>query len=307
MNKILVCGAAGFIGSHLCEKLLSEYKVVGIDNFSLGRKENINHLRSNKNFTFHQVDILSKEFENIFRIHSFDAIFHLAANSDIQSSDAKKDFQNTLSTTLVVLEKCRVRGIKQIIFTSSGSVYGETKKIVKEDFGGQPISFYAAAKLSSEAFISVYSSMYDIQSWICRFPNVVGEHATHGAIFDFINQKSKILKVLGDGTQTKPYMYVKDLIDAMLFIWKNAKEQVNVYNIAGIGETSVKEIAEMVLKQTEGKEIVYSGGDRGWPGDVPKYKCDTSKLTKLGWTAKRTSSDAVKIAVKKIYNEILKP
>lgn len=303
--KILVTGAAGFIGSHLCEVLLKEHKVVGIDNFLLGNKENISHLRSNKDFTFHQVDITNaKELENVFRTHTFDAVFHLAANSDISSGDAHRDFLNTLCTTLMLLEKCRLKGVKDLIFTSSGSVYGETKDYCKEDHQCEPISHYAAAKLSSEAFIRSYSEMYGIRSFICRFPNVVGEHATHGAIFDFIKKlkvNSSLLTVLGDGNQTKPYMYVLDLIDAMLFIWKNAKETVNLYNISGIGETSVKEIAEMVIKEMKlDAQIVYQNTDRGWIGDVPFYRCDASKLGSLGWIPKVKSSDAVKKAIKKI-------
>lgn len=298
--KILITGAAGFIGSHLCDSLIKKHKIVGIDNLSMGRKENINHLRTNSNFTFHNVDIINtKDFENIFRIHSFDAIFHLAANSDISKGDPLLDLQNTFATTYAVLEKCRVKNIKQIIFASSGSIYGEKRDQVKEDSGPLlPISHYAAAKLSSEAFISAYSSMYDIQSWICRLPNVVGERMTHGAIFDFRNRLKitpKLLFVYGDGSQTKPYMYVKDCVDAILFIWENAKDKINYFNLSGNGQTSVREIAELVAGNAE---IIYKGGDRGWNGDVPYYNCDTSKLQKLGWKPKRTSLQAIKLAIK---------
>jgi len=294
MKKILVSGCAGFIASHLAEKLLEEYKVVGIDNLSLGKKENIYHLRSNPNFTFHVCEILNpKELENIFRIHSFDSIFHLAACSDISKGIPLHDLQNTFATTYALLEKCRIRGIKEFLFTSSGAVYGETNEAVKENYGPLlPISHYGAAKLASEAFISSYSSMYGIKSWLLRLPNVVGERMTHGAIFDFKNQiknGAKELHVLGDGSQTKPYMYVKDLIDAMIFIYKNANEQINYFNIAGKGRTSVKEIAEMF-----GVPVNYSGGDRGWVGDSPQYDCDISKLKVLGWVPKRNSIEAVK-------------
>ena len=264
--KALITGSAGMIGSHLADELVKDFKVVAIDNLSLGRKENIKHLLSNKNFTFHQCEIIDpKEFENIFRIHTIDVIFHMAANSDISKGDPLLDIQNTFATTYAVLEKCRIRGIKQIVFASSGAVYGETSETVKESNCGLPISHYAAAKIASEAFISAYSSMYGIQSWICRFPNVVGERATHGCIFDFNNQVKrgvKELRVLGDGTQTKPYMYVKDLVEGMIFIWKNAKERINIFNLSGIGETSVKEIAELFKLP-----INYTGGDRGWNGD----------------------------------------
>ena len=303
--KILITGCAGFIGSHLAEKLLENHKVVGIDNLSPGKKENIYHLRSNKDFTFHECEILNqRDFENIFRIHSFDAIFHLAANSDISSGDAQLDFKNTLCTTLVVLEKCKVRGIKQFLFTSSGSVYGEADSRVDESYCGFPISFYAASKISSEAFISAYCSMYDMKSWIFRLPNVIGERPTHGVIKDFISKlkvNPNTLTVLGDGSQTKPYMYVKDCISAMLHVWENISERVNLYNISGLGETSVKEIAEMVIEEMGlDTKIIYGGGNRGWVGDVPQYKCDISRLELLGWTPKIGSNKAVRMVIKKI-------
>lgn len=297
--KILITGAAGFIGSHLCDVLVKDYKVVGIDNLSLGKRENVKHLLTNKNFFFHQCDILDpKEFENIFRVHSIDAIFHLAANSDISNPDPKKDFQNTLSTTLVVLEKCRIRGIKQLVFTSSGSVYGDIRKPAKENYGPLlPISAYAASKLSSEAFISFYSDYYGIQSWILRLPNVIGPRLTHGAVLDFMNKLKMnpgILRVLGNGTQKKSYMYVSDFVEAMLFIWQNSKNQVNIFNLMGNGQTSVKEIAEMTAEKF-GKhtEIIYGESDRGWKGDVPYYDCDISKLKKLGWSTQMTSNGAI--------------
>lgn len=305
MKKIFLSGVCGLIGSHLADELIKTHFVVGIDNLSLGTKDNIKHLLTHKNFRFHQVDILdAKECENIFRIYSFDAIFHLAANSDISNQDPKKDFQNTLSTTLVLLEKCRVRGIKQFIFTSSGSVYGETKNIVKEDLSCNPISHYAACKLSSEAFISSYCSMYGIQSWVLRLPNVVGERATHGVIYDFIKQlkkNPKELRVLGNGLQSKPFMYVKDLIDAMLFVWRNAKEPLNIYNIRGEEVTKVKYIAEQVVKAMNlDAKIVYGEEDRGWAGDVPQYCPSISKLIELGWEPKLTSNEAVRIALIKM-------
>jgi UDP-glucose 4-epimerase len=298
--KILITGCAGFIGSHLAEKLLEDHKVVGVDNFLLGKRENIAHLYKNPNFTFHETDILDYiNFESIFRIHSFDCIFHLAANSDISNADAKGDFRNTLSTTLAVLEKMHARDIKEIIFASSGSVYGETKKKVSEHNYGLPISHYAAAKVSSEAWIESYSVMYGIKSWICRLPNVIGERMTHGAIYDFNKQiKSGVneLKVLGDGNQTKPYMYVKDVCNAMIFVWQNSKEHINVYNISTKGQTSVREIAEIITDLPK----VYSGGDRGWNGDSPYYNADFTRLTELGFKAKMNSTQAVKYTISKL-------
>lgn len=300
--KLLVSGGAGFIGSHLCEKLAENHKVVCIDNLSLGKKSNINHIKDN--FTFMQCEILNpKELELLFRTHHFDAIFHLAANSDISKGDPKINFQDTFMTTLVLLEKCRIFNIKQFVFASSGAVYGEITERVDEDSGPLlPISHYAAAKLSSEAFISSYSAMYNIQAFIYRLPSVIGERATHGVAFDFINKLLKVpefLNVLGDGKQTKPYMYVKDLVDAMIFIWQNANKRVNYYNIRGKGRTSIKEIAEIVVKEMGVKtKIIYEDKEKGWAGDVTQYDCSSDKLESLGYECKLSSTGAVKLAIK---------
>jgi UDP-glucose 4-epimerase len=296
MDKFLVTGAAGFIGSHLSEELLKRGKVVGIDNLSLGTRNNIKHLK--KDFTFYEVDILNhKEFENVFRAHSFNAVFHLAACSDISKGDPEGDFRNTFSTTCVLLEKCRVRRIKQFIFTSSSSVYGDRNEVFKEESVLAPVSHYGAAKMSSEAFIQSYCSMYDIQSWILRLPNVIGERMTHGCIFDFkkkLKVNKSLLTVLGDGNQTKSYLYVKDLVDALIFTWQNAKEKVNIYNVAGNGLTSVKFIAELMSEN-----IAYAGGDRGWKGDVPRTQCNMTKLNNLGWFPSMTSDEAVKLTIER--------
>lgn len=316
MKTVCVTGSAGFIGSHLCERLVEKYKVVGLDNLSIGMEylKNLDNVKDHPNFKFYYCGVhYLRQFHHIIRDNKFDVIFHLAANSDISVSDPNIEHNHTFETTYELLEYSRLNGVKEFLFASSGSIYGEaykkTDKPVNEEFGAlMPISHYAAAKLASEAFISSYSFNYDINSWIFRFPNVIGEHATHGAILDFINKikaNPEELEVLGDGSQTKPYLYVKDLIDAMLFIWENAKERLNYFNIAGIGTTSVKEIAEMVIAEMGTKtKIRYTGGDRGWKSDSPQYKADISKLTGLGWTPNMTSNEAVSHSIKQILKEI---
>lgn len=300
--KYLVTGAAGFVGSHLCEKLIKDgYKVVGIDNLSLGTRDNIKHI---KDLVFYDVDILDpRNFENVFRTHSFQGIFHLAANSDIQKGSAESNFRDTFSTTCVLLEKCRIRGIKQFLFTSSGSVYGERDEVMREDSVLAPISHYAAAKMASEAFISSYSYMYGIKSWIFRFPSVIGERMTHGTLYDWTNKikvNPKVLTVLGDGNQSKPFMYVGDLVNIMIYIHEAAGDRVNIFNIAGIGYTSIKRLAELFVEaKSPDTKIVYQGTDRGWNGDIPVYRCDTSKLKDLGWFA-RDSDEAVELTLSKI-------
>lgn len=315
MSKVIaVTGASGFIGSHLCERLVEKYKVIGLDNLSQGNLNNLKNLKNHPNFKFYFCDVeYLRTYCHIIRENKFDVIFHLAANSDISVSDPNIEHNHTFETTYELLEYARLNGVKEFLFASSGSIYGEaykkTDKPIDEDFGAlMPISHYAAAKLASEAFISSYSFNYDISSWIFRFPNIIGEHATHGVIIDFINKikaNPDELEVLGDGSQTKPYLYVKDLIDAMLFIWENADEPLNYYNISGIGTTSVAEIARMAIAEMGTKtKIRYTGGDRGWKSDSPKYTPDTKKLTDLGWIPNMTSNEAVSYSIKQILKEL---
>ncbi len=312
MKTILVTGGAGFIGNHLCEELLnSGYKVVVYDNLSLGTKRNMSRFKDNEMFIFIKGDILNKrKFESIFEEYKFNTIFHLAANSDIASSckSPKTDFLNTFNTTIEVLENARIHNIKEIVFSSTGAIYGDTNLAVKEDTGPLiPISHYGAAKLASEAYLSAYSHNYGIKIWITRFPNVVGEYATHGAIFDFIKQlknNSKELKVLGNGQQIKPYIYVKEVVEAILFIWKKSNLDFNVYNIGVDSQTKVSEIAEMIVSTMSlPAKIKYGSSSRGWVGDVSKFKYDFSKLKKLGWRPSLSSNQAVKKAIEKILDE----
>ena len=307
---ILVTGAAGFIGSHLCDRLLSRgHQVVGIDNLHLGQIRNIEHLAGNSAFRFEQLDCLDKVgLERLFAVAGFEAVFHLAANSDIAAGNADPSLDLKLNelTTTAVLEAMHLHGVRRLFFSSTSAVFGEHEKPLAEDDGPlRPISFYGASKLAAEAFISVYSFTLGIKSIVFRFPNVVGERSTHGAIYDFIDRLRKnksVLNVLGDGRQTKPYLYVADLIDAIEVAWAQSETALAVYNAAGEGATTVKEIAEVVVAQfgAAGTEIVYAGGARGWPGDVPRFSYNTAKLRGLGWAPKRDSGAAVRLTVERI-------
>jgi UDP-glucose 4-epimerase len=311
---ILVTGGAGFIGSHLCEYLLNEgHRVVAIDNLSLGRFENISILVDNPEFKFEKIDILDEaSFGNLFKKHDIKTIFHLAANSDIAQSHTNPlvDLNNTFLTTMAVLENARKSNIYEIIFASTSAIYGDTSNMLSENYGPlNPVSHYGAAKLASEGFLCSYAINYNIKIWIARFPNIIGEHATHGVIYDFINKlriNSKELEVLGNGEQHKPYLYVKELVNALYFIWTHSKDQVNIFNIGVNSRTKVKVIAEMVIKEMGlNTKINFTGGDRGWIGDVPEFRLDSSKLKKLGWRPKMTSDEAVKTAIKRIIKSSL--
>lgn len=310
MESILITGGAGFIGSHLADKLLrKEYKVICIDNLSLGKKENIQHNFENKNFKFIKHDLLDlQRLKEIFKDNKIDHVFHLAANSDIKKSSANTsiDLKQNFLTTYNVLECMRLFNVKKIIFSSTSAVYGRSNSLLRENHGPLlPVSLYGASKLAAEAYVSAYSDNHNIKAWIIRFPNVVGERATHGVLFDIINKLGKDsmqLEVLGDGKQTKPYVYVKDLIEAMILIWKNSKDKLNYFNVSCDTSTSVSEIVNMILEEMglNNVKIKYAGGKIGWVGDVNFFKYDTSKIRKLGWAAKYSSNEAVRLAIKKI-------
>ena len=306
--KLLITGGAGFIGSHLDDALIARgHQLTIVDNLVLGRKENIEHLIGNPNFRFIEADLLDiPKMREIFTEGKFDMIYHLAANSDIQKGgkDPMVDYNLTFNTTFNVLQLLKEFEIKKFFFASTSAIYGETYEVLNEDYGPlKPVSNYGAGKLASEAFISAFSSTYGIQTWITRFPNVVGERFTHGVIYDFIKKlhnNPEELEVLGNGEQCKPYVYVKDLVEAILYVIDHASEKYNVYMIGSDSRTKVKEIAAMVIEEMGlNAKIRYTGGDRGWVGDVPEFRYDLTKINKLGWTAPHNSNESVRLAIQK--------
>ena len=306
--RILVTGGAGFIGSHLDDALIARgHQLTVVDNLVLGRIENIQHLMATPNFTFVKADLLDMDImRTVFAEGCFDMVYHLAANSDIQKGgkDPMVDYNLTFNTTFNVLQLLKEFEIKKFFFASTSAIYGETYDVLNEDYGPlKPVSNYGAGKLASEAFISAFSSTYGIQTWITRFPNVVGERFTHGVIYDFINKlrnNPEELEVLGNGEQCKPYVYVKDLVDAILYVIEHASEKYNVYMIGSDSRTKVKEIAAMVIEEMGlNAKIRYTGGDRGWVGDVPEFRYDLTKINKLGWFAPHSSNESVRLAIQK--------
>jgi UDP-glucose 4-epimerase len=311
---ILVTGGAGFIGSHLCDHLLEAgHSVVAVDDLSLGVRENLAHLQGRSDFAFEEMSVLSSEFFDLVGRGGFECVFHMAANSDIQagSRDRQVDLDKTFMTTWKTLEAMGQHGIGQLVMASTSAIYGDVAEPTAEDYGPLiPVSFYGAAKLASEAYCSAYAHRSDIQTWVFRFPNVVGSRATHGVILDFVRRlidEPSTLRVLGDGTQEKPYLYVHDLIRAMLLAWTNADPTpYEVFNVGPTTATRVRSIAEIVVDQmglTGRAAIEYGSEPFGWPGDVPKFAYDLSKITALGWTASGASDDAVRRATADIIAE----
>jgi len=306
--KVLVTGGAGFVGSRAVRRLLTlGHALCAVDDLSLGREDNLAGCDALGPFELVKMDVRSPAFEGVVQRFRPDRVFHLAANSDIAKGtrDPSTDLERTFLTTHHVLEAMRQSGARELVFASTSAIYGEAPGDLSEIHGPlEPISLYGAAKLSSEAFVHAYAHLYGLMGWVFRFPNVVGPNLTHGAIFDFIGRLSRDktrLVVLGDGTQTKPYLDVDDLLDAILLAVdsRHGHGSVVTYNVAGEGMTSVREIAEMVREGLglPGATLEYGKESRGWPGDVPRFSYDTAKIRALGWRPRLTSNEAVRASV----------
>lgn len=307
MNTAVI-GGAGFIGSHLCDALIKEgHRVICIDNFSLGTKENIKHLNENNNFELYCCDAAEKtELLQILSKEKPEYIFHLAANSDIRASSVNPEveYRNTYSTTFNILFCMKELGIKNLFFASTSAVYGDKRgEILDENTANlNPVSYYGAAKLGSEALISAFSHMNEINALVFRFPNVIGPRLTHGVIFDFIKKlktNPNELEILGNGKQTKPYIYVLDLISAIMK-FKNNINGITLYNVGVETATSVTEIADIVCEEMKltGVKYNYTGGEVGWKGDVPEFQYCINKIKNAGWSAEYTSKQAVRLTVR---------
>jgi UDP-glucose 4-epimerase len=312
---ILITGVAGFIGSHLAKKFFAQGdEIIGIDNLCRGSLRNIAEIQLNPKFTFSDIDLSELgQYQSLIaeyqQSHNITEVWHLAANSDIPAgiSNAQIDLRDTFLTTYNTLEVMRKFNIPTIAFASTSAVYGNLgEQILTEDIGPLfPISNYGAMKLASEALISASVESFLKSAYIFRFPNVIGAPATHGVIIDFINKLKSTpdnLDVLGNGTQQKSYLHIEDLIDAMISIRNLEKAPLNYFNIgAGDDGISVHDIAEIVVDAVApNASICYGEGDKGWVGDVPRFKYSIEKLKRLGWAPKLNSVEAVRLAVKQI-------
>ena len=312
LGKIMITGGAGFIGSHLTQKLINENnEVVVLDNLSTGNELNLNSCIEEKNFKLIVEDLKNQKSDHLKDI---DTIFHMAADPEVRTgvSNPKLAYEQNIQNTFELLENVRKNDIKQFVFASSSVVYGEPEIIpTPETFGPLlPISIYGGTKLACEGLISSYCNNYGIKGTIVRFANVVGSRARHGVIWDFIQKlkkNEKELNVLGNGKQTKSYIHVKDCVKGLLFSSKNMKN-IDVFNIGNLDMMNVLDIAAVVSKTMKLKntKIITSGGTedgRGWVGDVKEMNLDISKITNLGWNPKENSQEAVERAVLELYSE----
>jgi len=316
LGGILVTGGAGFIGSHLVDRLISnKLNVKVLDNLSNGNLSNLNKCGSIKESFF-----VKKDLYDFYSIRDDFAdiklVFHMAAEPEVRINTKHPEisFRENIQNTFHVLEACRKSDVENILFASSSVVYGEPNVIpTPEDYGPLlPISNYGATKLACESMISSYCQSYGINGIIFRLANIVGSRSNHGVILDFINKlrkNSNELEVLGDGTQNKSYLEISDCIDAIMLSLSKAKKRIEVFNVGNDDKIDVISIAKTVCKNMNtNPEIIVNGGvdnGRGWVGDVKLMQLDIAKLKQLGWQPRFSSLEAVNRACYDILHPIL--
>jgi UDP-glucose 4-epimerase len=300
-RRVVVTGGAGAIGGVLVKTLLARgAEVTVVDNLSSGRLENLGEATSHPGFRFVRADLMDpKAIAAAFR--GATEVWHLAANPDIRrgTENPRLDLEQGTVATFNMLETARAAGIRRIRFSSSSVVYGFPRLFpTPEEYGPLlPQSQYAASKLAAEGLISAFAHCYGLTACVFRFANIIGPGMTHGVIFDFLqklHQDPTRLEVLGDGSQTKSYLWTQDCVEAMLVAGDRARAPVELYNIGSFDQISVIEIAKKVVHAMGNQaHIEFTGGDRGWVGDIPKQFLMTGKIRATGWRPRYTSAEAV--------------
>jgi UDP-glucose 4-epimerase len=299
--KYFVTGGAGFIGSNLVDRLLSNGESVTVfDNFSTGSSEFLENAKKNSAFTLIQGDLLDPDLLN-GAISGSEFVFHLAANADVRfgtEHPAKDLHQNTIAT-FNVLEAMRKNSINKIAFSSTGSVYGESTIIPTPEGASFPVqtSLYGASKLAGEGLIEAYCEGFGLQAWIFRFVSILGERYPHGHVFDFYKQlraHPEFLDVLGNGHQKKSYLYIQDCLDAIEVAIQNSSEKVNIFNLGTDEYCEVNDSISLISEYLGlTPKIRYSGGERGWIGDNPFIFLDCQKIRSLGWQPKCSIKEGI--------------
>ena len=299
--NVFITGGAGFIGSHLVDRLLHlGHRVVAYDNFSTGQERFIEQANASPNFTLVRSDVLHLE-RLTEAMGGTDLVYHMAANADVRFGfeHPRKDLEQNTLATFNVLEAMRANGIHQIAFASTGSIYGEPEVFPTPEALPFPIqtSIYGASKLAGEALIEAYCEGFGFQGYIFRFVSILGERYSHGHVFDFckaLRENPKELKVLGDGHQRKSYLYVQDCLDAMLLAIEKAQDKVNIFNLGTDEYCEVNDSITWIIEHLGLKpKLIYSGGKRGWVGDSPFIFLDCRKIRSLGWAPKLSIREGV--------------
>jgi UDP-glucose 4-epimerase len=305
-SRYFIAGGAGFIGSHFTDRLLSEKSVRGVtlyDNFSSGREWHYAHHLHNDRLRVVRGDVKDADALTA-AMQGHDVVIHLASNPDIAKAaiEPEIDFREGTLLTNNVVEAMRRSGVKTILYASGSGIYGDLGEMeAAEDYGPLvPISTYGASKLAGEALISSYCHMFELTGRVFRFGNVVGPRQTHGVGFDFLRQLLKNpskLRILGDGTQSKSYIHVRDIVEAVLLAARRAKERFAAYNVA-TDYITVTEIAHLAAEcaglDPRSVEFEYTGGNRGWKGDVPIVRLNADRIRRLGWICESNSREALR-------------
>ncbi len=315
MTHFAIVGGAGFIGSHFVDRLSEEdHEITVVDNYCSGTLSRISkHIDKPyfnlQNTNAEDTESLVTAFKNV------DVVIHLASNPDIARAalEPRVDFLQGTSLTESVIEASRRTGVSKVLYASGSGVYANSGlSAIKEETLLQPISTYGASKLAGESLLSAYSFMFGLNCLSFRFANVVGPKQTHGVGYDFLRklkENPNYLEVLGNGTQTKSYIYVTDVVDAVLHANEHSKSDYDVYNVSTLDYVTVKEIARLAIKASGLKEdlvkINYGSSDRGWKADVPKIFLDSKKLRSLGWSSSFTSREALSMSLDSMYSSLI--
>jgi len=299
-QRVVVTGGAGFVGSQLAARVGSENDVVVLDNCSTGRREWIPD-----GATFVEGDCTDPTVIAETITARTDAVFHCAASKAVDTDRPRRQFEDNLSMTYNILERMTDVGVDRLAYTSSSTVYGEAPRPTPEDFGPlEPISAYGAGKLAEEGLVSTYAHSHDLQAWVFRFANIVGPRLRGAVVSDFVEklrEDPETLVVLGDGRQEKSYMHISECLDAMLYVVSHATDALNVYNLGTRTTTSVDRIADIVADEMDVNPArEYTGGERGWTGDVPRMRLSIQKLAALGWEPTQSSDEAVRQATREL-------
>ncbi|HYB45420.1 MAG TPA: SDR family NAD(P)-dependent oxidoreductase [Nitrososphaerales archaeon] len=304
--KALVTGGAGFIGSHLVDRLLKDgYQVTAMDNLTEGTLKNLAHLTNEKKFQFVEADLKDAKAMGKL-VNGNDVVFHMAAHANIRKSlvDHRVDLENNLIGTLNLLEGMARHGVNDMVFASSSAVYGEAAVTpTPEDYTPVQTSLYGASKLACEAYAQSFTKFTPIRFWAYRFANVVGERCRRGVVWDFVHKLKRNpgeLEILGDGRQSKEYLYVEDCVDGMMTGYAKGSGPVNAFNLGHPRQTSVDEVADMVIGEMGLSDVKrsYTGGAGGWIGDNPVVLLSLKKMEALGWRPKTPSELAIKKTIR---------